>query len=360
MTPRHPLILKLITICGTIVLVGFLFFNRNADVTVSSRLVFLSTYEPARFSSMADMDRILRELEKISMESDDEPTTTTTEYPPDNAIYIDGDALKFDIDQEACSNDTYLSIYVHTDPTNAERRKVVRNTWASAEILKQHKAKLIFVTGEVSNEDQQAALENESGLHKDIIQANFTDAYRNLTYKAVAGLRWVSEKCPNVRYVLKTDDDIVVDIHRVVRLMRAYIEQKWGTTNILAGSIWPHMNVDRNKSSKWYTSPEEFPKEYFLKYCSGSAFIMSADVVKKFYLTSFQTPFFWIDDYYVTGMLARKANVTPTSLNDRYILENDADFAGKLKNDTKTRFVFVHSPNSSISRFVWQKFLDRW
>ncbi|KAH3838621.1 hypothetical protein DPMN_112030 [Dreissena polymorpha] len=196
--------------------------------------------------------------------------------------------------------------------------------------------------------------------HDNIIQANFTDTYRNLTYKAISGLRWAQENCPNTTYVLKTDDDIVVDIHRVVRLMKAYIENKWGKKNILAGYIWPHMNVDRNKSSKWYVSPEEFPKPFYLKYCSGSSYLMSTDVVAKFYTNSLTVPFFWIDDYYVTGMLASAAGVTPTSLNDRYILENNADMAALLQNDSKTRFVFVHSPDTITSNFVWKTFLERW
>ncbi|XP_052796494.1 beta-1,3-galactosyltransferase 5-like [Mya arenaria] len=356
MIPRHPLILKVTTVCATIALVCVMFYSSKSDVIVTRRLLYVSTLDPSHFTSLSEMDIILQELDKVP----DPPTTTTAEPPNVIKKYVDGDAMTYIIDQEPCTKDHYLSIYVHSGPKHAERRRVIRNTWASKEILKQHKAKLVFVTGEVEDENLQATLENESELYKDIIQANFTDAYRNLTYKAIAGLRWVSENCPDVMYVLKTDDDIVVDIHRVVRLMHAYIEHKWGKKNILAGYIWPHMNVDRNKSSKWYTSPDEFPSDFFLKYCSGSAYLMSSDVVKKFYIKTPETPFFWVDDYYVTGLLARNSNVTQTSLSDRYILENESDMAGLLKNDTKTRFVFVHSPNTTTSQYVWQKFLDRW
>lgn len=311
------------------------------------------TEEPEPTLDEAEFERLLNE------EVPDDPTTT--ELPVTKpAKYVDGEGLEFNIDQESCTKDHYLIIYVHSGPGNTERRRVIRANWASTEILNKHKAKLIFVTGLVDDDNIQASLENESELFKDIIQSNFTDTYRNLTYKAISGMKWVSENCPNTVYVLKTDDDIVVDIHRVVRLMRSYIEHKWGKTNILAGYIWPHMNVDRNKSSKWYTSEEEFPSAFFLKYCSGSAYLMSTDVVQKFYNKSLTTPFFWVDDYYVTGMLARDTNVTPTSLNDRYILENKTDMKSALKNDSKTRFVFVHSPDTPTSNYVWQQFLDRW
>lgn len=291
-----------------------------------------------------------------------EQTTTTTEMPTSTKMqmFVDGDALEFPINQEKCSDDRYLMIYVHSGPENTERRRVVRTTWASQEVLRKHKAKLVFVMGEVADDNLQTIIETESELYKDIIQGNFTDTYRNLTYKAITGLKWVTENCPNAVYILKTDDDVVVDIHRVVRLMRSYIEKKWGKQNVLAGYIWTHMNVDRNRSSKWYTSAEEFPDKYFLKYCSGSAYLMSYDVVKKFYMKSREIPFFWVDDYYVTGMLAHATNVTPTSLNDRYILENNANIKMKLKTDSKTRLVFIHSPNTSTSLHVWKSYLDRW
>lgn len=356
MIPRHPLIFKITVICTTVVLLGILLYNRESNVIVN-RTLFLVTEEPLPTLDEAEFERLLKdEPERAANEA-----TTTTAIPvKKNEKYVNGEAMVFDIDQEPCASDDYLAIYVHSGPENAERRRVIRNNWASTDILHKHKAKLIFVTGQVEDENIQASLETESELYKDIVQSNFTDTYRNLTYKAIAGLKWVSQNCPNTVYVLKTDDDIVVDIHRVVRLMKSYIEHKWGKTDILAGYIWPHMNVDRNRSSKWYTSEEEFPSDFFLKYCSGSAYLMSTDVVKRFYNKSLETPFFWVDDYFVTGMLAHGTNIIPTSLNDRYILENKTDMKTALKNDTKTRFVFVHSPDTPTSNYVWQQFLDRW
>lgn len=355
MIPRHPLIFKLTVIFASVFLLGILFYNRESNIIINRNLVVV-TQEPVPTLDEAEYDRLLQLVE--------EPTasdpTTTTEAPDKHLRYVDGEAITFTLDQEPCTQDHYLAIYIHSGPENAERRRVIRSNWASKDVLQKHKAKLIFVTGQVEDPNVQASLETESELYKDLIQCNFSDTYRNLTYKAVSGLKWVAQKCPDTVYVLKTDDDIVVDIHRVVRLMRSYIEHKWGKTNILAGYIWPHMNVDRNKSSKWYTSEEEFPSAFFLKYCSGSAYLMSSDVVKKFYNKSLDTPFFWVDDYYVTGMLAHGTNITPTSLNDRYILESKTDMKSALINDTKTRFVFVHSPDTATSNYVWKQFLDRW
>ena len=40
----------------------------------------------------------------------------------------------------------------------------------------------------------------------------FQDTYHNLTLKTIMGLKWMSIFCPQAQYVLKTDDDIYVNV----------------------------------------------------------------------------------------------------------------------------------------------------
>ena len=40
----------------------------------------------------------------------------------------------------------------------------------------------------------------------------FQDIYYNLTLKTVMGLKWSSIYCSQVKYVMKTDDDIFVNV----------------------------------------------------------------------------------------------------------------------------------------------------
>ncbi|XP_053405263.1 beta-1,3-galactosyltransferase 5-like [Mercenaria mercenaria] len=289
----------------------------------------------------------------INQDSDEHETIFVTQRP----FFVKREDLQFLRNQEKCTNETFLMIYIHSKPDNAERRRMIRNTWGSRDILEKHHARLIFVTGEVADENLQIFLDFENELHKDIIQVNFIDSYRNLTYKAISGLKWVTENCQNATFVLKTDDDIIVDINTVVTLMMSDNDNRWQKTNLLACHIWKHMDVDRNKSSKWYTSYDEYPDDFYLSYCSGSAFIMSYDVVKKFYLKSHETPFFWVDDYYVTGMLALATNVTPVPLNERYSVLKTADLRKELPSNAS--LTFIHSPDTNTSSYVWQNYLGR-
>ena len=38
------------------------------------------------------------------------------------------------------------------------------------------------------------------------------DAYSNLTIKHVFALKWITKYCPGIKYVLKADDDVIVNL----------------------------------------------------------------------------------------------------------------------------------------------------
>jgi hypothetical protein len=61
----------------------------------------------------------------------------------------------------------------------------------------------------------------ESETYGDIVQTAFEDTYRNLTYKAMSVLRWVSTYCPSVTYVLKADDDAIVNAFTIQWLLES-------------------------------------------------------------------------------------------------------------------------------------------
>ena len=62
----------------------------------------------------------------------------------------------------------------------------------------------------------QRRLEEESRRHGDLVQGDFLDTYHNLSYKAVMGNLWVAEFCSQAQFVVKTDDDMYVDLYEVV------------------------------------------------------------------------------------------------------------------------------------------------
>ena len=70
-------------------------------------------------------------------------------------------------------------------------------------------------TGSTLDENIQRSLEVESQEYGDLVQGDFLDNYYNLSYKGIMGNLWVAEFCSQAEFLVKTDDDIFVDMYEV-------------------------------------------------------------------------------------------------------------------------------------------------
>ena len=61
----------------------------------------------------------------------------------------------------------------------------------------------VFLVGLPANDNMQMRLRNESATYGDIVQQNFVDSYRNLTFKTLMGLEYVTKHCDQAKYILK-------------------------------------------------------------------------------------------------------------------------------------------------------------
>jgi len=64
----------------------------------------------------------------------------------------------------------------------------------------------------------QSNLTQESQTYGDILQESFLDSYANLTLKSVMLLKWFSRECNKIPYVLKTDDDMYINLKQLFQL----------------------------------------------------------------------------------------------------------------------------------------------
>lgn len=157
-----------------------------------------------------------------------------------------------------------LLIIVSSNPSNHENRKVIRNTWGKVV----DSTKTVFLLGEMENVTHMNRIRRESKEYGDIIQGSFTDAYRNMTYKHVMGLKWVAHHCPMAKYVLKTDDDIVLNSREMRRFLAKELSP-WGAKGLIACSLLEHGEAHRYNGSKWKVTTAEYPSFYYPTYCAG-------------------------------------------------------------------------------------------
>ena len=69
-------------------------------------------------------------------------------------------------------------------------------------------------------------MERESLRYGDLVQANYVDAYHNMSYKNIFGKLWVSEFCEQANFVVKADDDIYIDLYAVHTITRPFLTHK--------------------------------------------------------------------------------------------------------------------------------------
>lgn len=203
-----------------------------------------------------------------------------------------------------CSDDVVIFIAVCSAAQNREQRLTIRNTWGK-DAVNNSAIKLVFFEGRSLNPSVQEDISKESHKYNDIVQEDFIDRYQNLSLKSIAYLRWVSNRCKNVKFVLKTDDDMYVNIPVLVETLAQENHSKF-----IMGYVFEHAPPMRSKNSKWFTSIDVFPGKEYPPYVSGTSYVVSGDLVPDLYRESFYQKLFWLEDVFVTGFLAQAVNAT--------------------------------------------------
>ncbi|XP_050530851.1 uncharacterized protein LOC126899741 [Daktulosphaira vitifoliae] len=171
----------------------------------------------------------------------------------------------------------------------------------------------------------------ENRKYRDIVQTNVRDTYSNLTLKSIAALEWIQEFCPSAHYVLKTDDDMFIDVQRLLLFIHNYEINEWKKkrkkpedvlldkkqtktlvknsnltkNNTLVSSdlsfshnpqislvsdepvIWGRLAKNwkpiRQPSSKYFVSRQQYKKPVYPDFCTGPAYLLSRGTVKPLY-----------------------------------------------------------------------------
>lgn len=233
--------------------------------------------------------------------------------PWDFTTLINLDNFNFKIlNNKLCNNDSIIDVLVliHSAPDNIDKRNTIRQTWGE----QKDNIKIVFLFGEVKDFKKQNELEMENNIFGDIIQGNFVDAYRNMTYKHVMALKYAVYFCQQAKFIMKTDDDTFVNMPAVLTFLNSdYI---LNARKLLLCAPFYDAKVKRSYRSKWRMSFKEYRDKYYPPYCPGYALLYSPDIVFKLYREAQRSEYFWIDDVYITGILAKRINLTQTSIEN--------------------------------------------
>jgi hypothetical protein len=156
-------------------------------------------------------------------------------------------------------------VFVVIAPQYFEKRQLIRATRANKSISTEFR--VIFTVGSSKNETINRMIKNEHESSKDMLQMNqFIDSYYNLTRKIMKSLKWVSSYCSNAKYILRINDDVVVNTPLLINHFKSLPYE----TNQLFGFGLIGVAPFRSKYDKFYVSEKEFPYEKYDDFVEGS------------------------------------------------------------------------------------------
>jgi hypothetical protein len=239
-----------------------------------------------------------------------------------------------------------LSIFIHSSPTSSgsyfEKRQATRQTWASNAI--KSIVNVFFVIAQPKDDKTQKELESEAFFNKDMIQFGFQDSYYNVTLKHIALLRWAQQNCFHSQYIMKQDDDIIVNVEYLLKNLHNF--QNGITGYLLNG---PH--VIRDVKSPWFMPECIYPSPIYPDFTCGPSYLMTKNAVRPLLdtLEEYSGPVFDLDDVFITGVLAEKAMVE-RHLNNKFKYRNGNNVC--LMFDT---FALMNSGSANDMIEFWKK-----
>ncbi|XP_016913721.2 beta-1,3-galactosyltransferase 1 isoform X2 [Apis cerana] len=250
-----------------------------------------------------------------------------------------------------CSPSPYLFIIICSAVTNIKARTAIRNTWANKNNLDNtynSSVKVAFLLGQSDNDTLNNIIAEESHQYNDIIQEKFYDTYNNLTLKSVMMLKWITSNCGQAKYLMKTDDDMFVNIPTLMKTLQSRSQ----TTDILLGSLICNAKPILDPNNKWYTPKYMYSERIYPNYLSGTGYVMSLDVAFKLYHAALITPLLHLEDVYITGLCAKYAKIRPV---------NHPGFSyvpRKLDPCILRNAITAHKVNVSSMYIIWNKLND--
>ena len=214
-----------------------------------------------------------------------------------------------------CTGEERVLMMISSGPSNVQSRARWREAISGSEGEREgeRRLKVMFLVS-TCQPDQKCEhdLEEEHHHHGDILQTSLLDGHRRLGYKILAGYVWTHLHCPGVDHVLKTDDNVVMDLSLVVEVSR---EKPPEDSVIVCGSGPPHRNMKTQRSSRpgmlgnWTADPAQLAQARVPDFCAGFLYLVTPRTAVRLAMAGiavfgdFRPEISLIEDSLITGVL---------------------------------------------------------
>jgi len=242
-----------------------------------------------------------------------------------------------------CDENTDILVMVITAPSSIYHRTVYRETVLSA-MDKLPTVRYSFLIGLTENASLSQEIQREGEKYDDIFVGNFIDSYENLTLKSIFMLNVASEFCPKSKFIFKLDDDVYANLKAIKTFLDGASHERY-----IYGSIFKGAKPIRNTNNKWHI--KHYDGSEFPTYVSGTAYIITTDIVVDLFRTALWQPFLRLEDVFTTGICPRESQLVirhQTAPNFGY---NKIEDFRQLNPSAYT----LHGLNDEQLRYIWSK-----
>ena len=115
------------------------------------------------------------------------------------------------------------------------------------------------------------------------------------------------------------------------------------------------MGIIRVNGSKWYVNEHEFRnmKAYPHAYCSGFYVFISTDLIPMLYQAAIGSPFFWVDDFFLFGLLpSRVPGVVHDNVRSNLSFMHPEAYTCYIRYRKKCKYMIVPAKEKEIPK-MW-------
>jgi len=238
-------------------------------------------------------------------------------------------------------------VAITSAPSHKDARMAIRQTWGH--YSQRSDINIAFLLGSTNDSKLAKDLTDENKLYGDLIIGHFLDSYDNLTLKTVSLLEWVDNYCNNIKFVLKTDDDMFINIPKLLLFIEKHAKEKW----TIFGRLAKRWKPIRNKNSKYYVSPSQYQPATLPDFTTGPAYLMTGDVIHDLYTAALGKTYLKLEDVFTTGIVAQDIKVKRTHVSEFYNKRVTMNACNIQKG------ISIHMVKFDEQFDLWKKLLDR-
>lgn len=203
-----------------------------------------------------------------------------------------------------------IVILVTSAPNHTDARMAIRQTWGH--FHRRRDISIGFVVAVSSQPLINEAIRAEQHIYGDLIQARFLDLYDHLTLKTVSMFEWVDSYCSRVPFMLKTDDDMFINIPLLLTLL----EKQRLAKRSMFGRLARKWKPERNAQSKYFVDKAQFKAAIYPNFLTGPAYLVTRDSVHDMYQQALNMTFLRVEDVFMTGVVAESIGIQRIHVNE--------------------------------------------